>query len=282
MKIIVIFLNRFFDVLWKPLAKSFFYADIIIISAISALIFLIIFKHTSNQKKIHHYKNKILAYILEIRLYKDQPILTIKNILFILGNNFIYLRYTLIPMIAIIPLLLIISVQLNNRYGYSPLEIDNRFIIRADLDKTIVSDIGASLERIRCDTSKGLFLETSPIRIASEASIFWRAKIISQNSGRHFCKIVIAGTDDTVSKDIFTYETRERFSPERCKWQLRCLFVNNAEDFIPETSPFKAVSVTYARATYSFLGWHIDSIILYFILTLLFGFAFKPILKVNI
>ena len=117
MESFVIFLNNLFDVLWAPFSHSSIYIDLIIISAISALIFLVIFKQTSNQERITHYKNKIFAHILEIRLYKDQPILTIKTILWILGNNFKYLRYTLIPMVVIIPFLLIALLQIINKDG---------------------------------------------------------------------------------------------------------------------------------------------------------------------
>ena len=177
---------------------------------------------------------------------------------------------------------MIISVQLNNRYGYYPLGVDNRFIIRADLDKTVVSDIVGSLEKTRCYTSKGILIDTSSLQIASEASVFWRAKTIDSDVTQQFCQIAIDGTDDTVKKEIFTGNTKQGFSPIRSKWNPRCLLVNNAENFIPKTSPFEAVSINYDRAAYPFFVWNIDPIVLYFILTLIFGFLFKPIIKVNI
>ena len=77
MKNLVIVLNRIFDVLWIPLSSTPHYLDLVIISAISALIFLVIFKKMSNQEMIRHYKNRMIAHIFEIRLYKDQPLQTI-------------------------------------------------------------------------------------------------------------------------------------------------------------------------------------------------------------
>ena len=56
----------------------------------------------------------------------------------------------------------------------------------------------------------------------------------------------------------------------------------NAEEFIPESSPFDAVRVNYERATYPFLAWRIDPVILYFIFTLIFALIFKPLIKVHI
>jgi len=188
----------------------------------------------------------------------------------------------LIPLIAILPIVLIISVQLNNRYGYSPIASGQRFIIRVDLDKTIVPDIDSSLGKIHFVTSKGILIETSPMHIVSEASIFWRAKVINAAGGQQYCRIAIAGSGQTVEKKIFTAVTKQRFSPERKKWHVRSLLVSNAEDFIPQTSPFESVSISYKRATYPIFAWNTDSIILYFILTLILGFLFKPMIGVNI
>ncbi|MFC1814564.1 hypothetical protein ACFL0M_01220 [Thermodesulfobacteriota bacterium] len=282
METIIIFINHFFDILWWSLPRTPTYVDIIIISAISALIFLVIFKKTSNQEMIRQYKNKIFAHILEIRLYKDQPILTIKIIFSILRYNLIYLRYTLVPLLVMFPIIVVISVQLNNRYGYAPLASNLRFIIRAELDKAVVADVSRGLERIRLETSDGIIVETSPMRIISQASIFWRAKVIGSKGNQQFCRIRIDGNRDTLEKKIFTNRTNHRFSPERTKWRLNSLFISNAEDFIPKSSPFKAISISYNRATYSFLKWGMDPIIIYFILTLILGFAIKPFVGVDI
>jgi len=282
MEAILILLNRFFDLLWAPLAKTSYYIDFIIISAISALIFLVIFKKTSNQERIRHYKNKIFAHILEIRLYKDQPILTIRIIFNILKYNLIYLRYSLVPILIILPLVLMISVQLNNRYGYLPIKKGDSFIIQAEIDKTSMIGIGNTLAKIQCDTSKGILIETPSMVIESEASIFWRAKVINSTDNPQFCQISISGKKDTVRKTIYTTFSKRRFSPERTKWHLKNFLLSNAEDFISKTSTFEAVSVDYKRAVYPFLAWDTDPIVLYFILTLILGLVFKPMLRVSI
>lgn len=282
MEAIVILINRFFDLLWAPFSKTPCYIDFIIISAISALIFLVIFKKTSNQDMIRHYKRIIMAHILEIRLYKDQPALTIRIIFNILKNNLIYLRYSLIPILIILPFVLIISVQLNNRYGYLPLKKGNSFIIHAEIDKALMADISNNLEKIQCDTSKGVLVETPSMVIESEASIFWRARVIRSEMDQQYCRIILDGTDYTLKKKILTTLSKQRFSPERRKYNLQSLFIGYVEDFIPEISPLKSVSIGCDRATYSFLFWNMDPIILYFILTLILGLVFKPMLKVNI
>ena len=277
-----IFLNHFFDILWSPLSKTPAYLDILIISAFSAFLFLIIFKKTSNQDMIRHYKNKIIAYILEIRLYKDRPVLTLTNVGKILGYNMVYLRYTLVPLVVIIVPVLIISIQLFNRFGYMPIQKDKSFIVCAELDKNVVRDISKTIEKVQCDTSDGILVETPPMRIISDGSIYWRARVIRSEGNDQFVRVSIEGEPQGVDKEVLTSSTKQGFSPEKRKYNLDGLFVDNAEGFISETSPFKAVTVSYRPATYPFLAWRVDPVVLYFILTLILGFLFKPIVKVNI
>ena len=125
-------------------------------------------------------------------------------------------------------------------------------------------------------------LETPPIRLINEASILWRAKIIDAKSPEHAYTVTMVGKPGSVKKRVLSGMTKEGISPETTKWHLDNLFVNNAEGFIPDSSPFEAVSVTYEHATYPFLLWDTDPIILYFIWTLIFGLVFKPVVKVTI
>lgn len=278
----VVACNRFFDLVWLPFLKRPWYFDFFIISLVSAFLFLIIFKKVSNQKQIRFYKNKILGHILYIRLYKDHPILTLKMVLHILGYQVMYFRYTLTPMIVIFLPLLVISVQINNRYGYLPFKGDDHFMIEVKLDETAMSNSLKNLRTIRWNTSRGISIDSPPLRMLSEGSIIWRAKVISIQAERQYFQVSTAGTGETVEKRIVTRMNNQRFSPKKQKWDLKGLFVNNGEGFISKTAPFKSITVSYERAGYPLLAWDIDPILLYFILTLLLSLIFKPLVRVSI
>ena len=120
-----------------------------------------------------------------------------------------------------------------------------------------------------------MVLETPPTGIVSEAIVLWRAKVIDAKSPAQTFTMTMDGGHGSVTKKVISAMTKDGISPETTKWCLDNLFVNNAEGFIPETSPFEAVSVTYEHATYPFLLWDTYPIILYFIWTLIFGLVFK-------
>lgn len=274
-------INRFFDYVWLPFSKTAPIFDLIILSAISAYVFLIIFKITSNQEKIKHYKNKIYAHILQIRLFKDYPRIISISVLKIFLYNGIYLRYAFIPVVFILFPVLIISIQINNRYGYQPIQEDQSFIISVKLDTELVEDIPGIIERIEYSTSKNVTIDTPPLRILSEATLYLRAKRISSGGNNSYFRIGIDDRNDSVQKLIIVKGQNQRFGREKVKWHIGSLFSDNAENFIPKDSLFKSIRINYERNYIKFIIWEFDPIVLYFILTLLIGFALKPIVKVN-
>jgi len=72
------------------------YLFIVLISLISAVIFLLIFKKTSNQIKIKFHKDKIFGNVLEMCLYSDKFGLVLSSILSILKHNILYIKQSII------------------------------------------------------------------------------------------------------------------------------------------------------------------------------------------
>lgn len=282
MEMAITFINHIFDFIWSLFSGTPPYIDLIAISALSAFGFLLIYKKTSNQVMIRYHKDKIIAHILRIRLYRDQPMLTIEAILNILKHNIIYLRYAVIPLMVIIIPLMVLSLQLNNRYGYKPLGPNKSFIIQAGLDKHIVTDIAGSIENVQLYVPEGISLETPPLRIISEGGILWRARITNSHIKGPILRIVLNKSGGEVEKRVQTTLNKERFSPHKGKGNLLKSLFSNAEDFIPGKSPFRTFSVQYMRSTYPFLCWDMDPIVLYFVLTLILAFLFKPFFKIVI
>ena len=58
--------------------------------------------------------------------------------------------------------------------------------------------------------------------------------------------------------------------------------LNPGEAPLPSASVVRSVEVKYPPASMSLFGWHIHWLIVYFILSIAFGFAFKGVFKVEI
>ena len=251
-----------------------------LLSLLSAVIALLIFKKTSNQKKIKYHKNKIFGYVLQIPLYKDRFGVLFSSIGQILKHNALYVLHTLASLIFMIIPLIFIMVQINNRCGYAPLAQGQGFLIRVTLNDTVDQ---ATLESVSCEPSQGIVLETPALRLEDEKQVFWRAKVLDASSeNTSSIQIHFEGNSPIVEKDIATAYNRQRFSPEKKKHSVWNGIFYNAEGYLPAETPVIDISTEYARASYPFLFWQVDAIVLFFILTLVFGFALKGVFRVNI
>jgi hypothetical protein len=191
MNLLFYYLNRLFDIILRPFASLPSYVDIFFISLISAVIFLYIFKKTSNQQKIKHYKERIYGHIIQIVIYKDQLRVIFQSILGIFKNNLIYIRYMLPPLIFIIIPLWIFTTQINNRFGYAPLENNQTFILRLNLDRSKASYHDELLEAIHVSAPAEIAIELGPLRIFSEGAVYWRAGLIGDVDADQFIRFRI-------------------------------------------------------------------------------------------
>ena len=282
MNFLLHYLNLIFDIFLWPFSSMPEYIDIFVLSLISAVIFLYIFKKTSNQEKIKLYKQRIYGHILQIVIYKDQLGVIFKSIFHILKNNVIYLGYMLPPLLFMVIPLWLFSTQINNRVGYSPLDKNQTFILRINLDKNITSYNNQSLEHVHVSTSDGITIDSDPLRIFSEGSILLRAKVTNTDS-ENYIRLYLDNSKEVLEKKIVTSDNKKHgFASEKSKFQFLKSLTVNAETFIPDHSPFKSVIVSYQRQTLPLVWWNMDPLIIYLVLVLILAFLLKPLVRVNI
>jgi hypothetical protein len=275
------FLNRLFDIVSFTQSAGTRYVYIVLMSLISAVIFLLIFKKTSNQQKITYHKDQILGHVLQIPLYKDRFGLIFLSIFNIVKHNVLYIQQTLIPLLFMVIPLIILMVQINNRCGYEPLHPGQQFVIQAELNANTAPEI---LESLYCETSPAIQLETPALRIETERTVFWRARIVEQNSDSlPVIRIGNSAGEQPIERSVVTrHGGDKRFSPEKKQWTFWNSVFTNAEGFLPADTPLSSITIRYQRTGYPLFFWRADAIILYFVFTLIFGFAMKGVFRVKI
>jgi len=273
-------INKICDLIIAPFSWGSAVFNIIVISFFCALFLLFLFKRISNQEKIKLHQKKILGYFLDIGIYRDQFARTLINQVHILKHIIIYLRYVFAPLLIMMLPVIIVCIQIENRLGYMPIQMNKSFIIHAALDDEITQNMESLIPKVHCKTSSGIVLETPPLRIASEGSVFWRARLTGTEP--QFIQVGIDGIKNGIKNKIMTVYNQEGFCPKRTKSNSFDYFLNSAETPIPPRSNFKSLSVKYLPAFYSFFFWNISPLIYFFILSIGFGLVIKPFIKVNI
>lgn len=255
---------------------------LIIISLASGPLFLLAFKKLSNQDKIRTHKNQMVGYLLEIRLYKDYLIRTLIAMSGIFKHYLLYLRYLLTPMLILSLPLLFICLQIESRFGHSPLGKNDEFIIRAELDGAHSKQ--PDLFQVRCKTSSNIKVQTHPLRVIEDQSVYWRAKVTNLDNSSSVQIIAdLPSGREKVDKRVVTGESTGQavFDHLRKVKTFRDIFFFN-ESVIPDNSVFRSVTIGYPSTYLPFIFWKCSPITIYLALTIIFGFLVKPFISVKI
>jgi hypothetical protein len=101
------------------------------VSVASGIISMLVFHWTSDRTAVRRATNLILAHMLELRLFLDEPIVILRAQRGLLRANAQLLRLMLLPaLILAIPSILLLQ-QLNAAYGRAPLRVGRAVVLSA-------------------------------------------------------------------------------------------------------------------------------------------------------
>jgi len=267
--------GKIFDALFYPLRSMSPWIGMTVVSFLTGLLMLFVFKWTSNQKGIKQVKNKIKAHLLELRLYKDSLAISLQAQGNILRCNLRYIGYSVKPMMVMILPLILILIQLNFWFGYQSLTTNQSALLKVKL-KENQNPMQISLE---IEPSPELNLETPPLRIEEFKEINWRFS--AKEQGIHQLTLTIDG--ETVTKRVsVAQKALSKISPLKTGKSFIKQVLYPTESPIKDDLPVKSIEIQYRTQSMNLFGWHIHWLIVYFVLSIIFGFAFKGVFKVEI
>ncbi|HEB35422.1 hypothetical protein LCGC14_1405220 [marine sediment metagenome] len=274
--------GKIFDFIFFLFRSMNPWIGMILISVLTALLMLFVFRFTSNQEGIKRVKNKIKAHLLELRLFKDSMSLSFKAQGNILRYNLRYISYSTKPMLVMIIPLILILIQLNFWFGYEALTPGQETILKVKLEEGHNPlDIDISLE-----PSSGFDIQTPPLRIEEEREINWRLQ--AREKGVHDLTFIVNGQKFTKKVSV-AQRPLSKISPLKVKRNFINELINPGESPFPGDSPIKAIEVKYQSKDMNLFGWSIPWLfgippwlVVYFALSIILGFVLKGIFKVQI
>jgi hypothetical protein len=267
--------GKIFALFFYPFQSMSPWIGMILISFLTSLLMLFVYRFTSNQQGIREVKNKIKAHLLELRLFKDSLSLTLKAQGKILRYNLKYIGYALKPFLVMIIPIILILIQLNLWFGYQALDPGQKAILVVKLKE------GQNLLNIdiAIEPSSGFDIETPPIRIEEEREINWRLHAIEK--GVHDLTLIIDGR--RITKEVaVSQKALSRISQAKVRRNFIDELFHPKESPLPGNLPIKKIEVKYPSKSMNLFGWHLPWWLVYFALTIIFGFTFKGIFKVEI
>jgi hypothetical protein len=267
--------GRIFEVLFLPFRHLSPWFGMVLISLLTGLLMLFIFRRTSNQEGIRKAKNKIKAHLLELRLYKDNMNLSLKAYGHILIANLKYLSHSVRPMLVMIVPVLLILIQLNLWFGYRSLDVGQEAVLKIKLEE----GKNPLQTEITVEPPAGISIETPALRIEDLREIDWRLR--ARDKGVH--AITFRWENLSFSKQVAVAQNRlSKLSAVKAGSGFLDQMFNPGERPLPKNLGIQSVEVVYPAPGMNLFGWRVHWLIVFFALSIIFGFGLKGFFKVEI
>ena len=267
--------GKIFEGIFFPFRNMNPWFGMIAVSLLTGLLMLFIFKYTSNQDGIRRAKNKIKAHLLELRLFKDSMSISLKAQGNILRSNVKYIGYSFKPLLVMIIPLILILIQLNFWFAYDSLQPGQEAILRVKLqEESPVLNTPIDLH-----STSGLAIETAPLRIEEESEINWRIRALE--TGIH--ELHFSADNQEFTKKVSVGQRRlSKISPLKTRRSFLKELFYPTESPLPNNSAVQSEEISYPARNLKLFGLRIHWLIIYFALSIIFGFALKGFFGVEI
>jgi hypothetical protein len=149
------------------------------LAVLASALTLWIFALTSKPDAIHRAKQLLQAYLFEMRLFGDEPVLVLRAQGHLLLANARYLGLMLVPVLCAGILLLPVLAQMERFYGRGPLQPGQTALFTLQLSGPV--DFVSPPPRL--EAPSGIRVETPAVRVAAENRVVWRIRADSEASG---------------------------------------------------------------------------------------------------
>ncbi|MCX5633311.1 MAG: hypothetical protein NTW93_06540 [Phycisphaerae bacterium] len=265
--------NALAGILLAPVAVLPGWLSNTIISAVTGILLLAIFKYTSNQRAIGKTRDDIKASLLALKLFKDSIVVTLQSQGKIFRGAFLLLFHSLFPMlVTIVPICLLLA-QMSLYYQLRPLRVGEEAIVTMKLS----GDVGSNMPNVSIEAMPGGDVTIGPVKVLSNREIYW--KIRACQNGYH--KIIFNVDRHQITKELAVGDGFMRVSPLRPGWRWTDILLYPHEKPFAVDSIVQSVSIDYPPHPSRISGtdrW----LAYFFVVSMVFALIFKPFLKVKI
>jgi uncharacterized membrane protein (DUF106 family) len=257
------------DVVYAALSPFPVWVGLILISAVTGVVMLIAFRHTSNQKAIGKVKDDIKANLLALKLYKDELRVTFLSQARLLWAIVRLQRYVLTPVLVMALPMLLALAQMGIRYRWRPLRSDEQTLIKMHF----APGAGKSVE-VSIEPHPGMVVEVGPVP-GGELCV-WR--VHGGATGRHTLKFHVDG--ETIEKELVVGDGFERVSALRPSARWTDQLFHPVGRRLAAESKVRSIEILYPSVD-SWVHGADYWVVTFFIVSMAVAFIFAPVFKVR-
>ena len=247
--------------------------SITIISAVTGLLLMVIFKYTSNQTAIGKVRDNIKANMLALKLFKDSISVTFQAQGQVFKGAFLLLFHAVRPMLVMIVPVSLLLAQMGLWYQCRPLLVGEQAMVTMQLN----GDRESPWPKISIESMSSAEVVAGPVRVLSKRQVYWQIKA-RENTSR---PIVFQVDNHRIEKELAIGDDFMQVSIERPGLHWYDLLMNPVEKPFVAESVVNSISIDYPDRPSKICGtdWWV---VYFFIISMVFAFIFKPFLKVRI
>lgn len=267
-------ITGFFDLLLLPLGRGHHTAELVYLSLLTGIVMAFVFKWTSNPTAIRKAKDRRNARFLEMRVYQDDPLLILKAFGGTLRTNLSYLRSLARPFFILLLPLVVVFMQLDERYARRHLEEGAHPVVTVRLKPG--QDPFETTATIQAPP--GVRQDSKAVRIADTREVSWRIRVAE--SGMH--ALTLTAGDMAYTLPVVADPKYRMIGHDRRASSLLEPLLHPALPAFPEGSPVERVRLGYPEARYPLLTWNVHWIVIFIVYSLVAAIVLKFIIKFEI
>jgi len=244
-----------------------------IISAVTGLILLVIFKYTSNQRAIGKIRDDIKANMLAMKLFKDSISVTLHAEVRIFKGAFLLLFHAIGPMLVMVLPVSLLLAQMSLWYQSRPLLPGEAAVMTVKLN----DNVEGNWPTVNIEPTSVAEVTIGPVRVFSKREICWEIKALE--NGKHY--ITLDVNRRQIEKELAIGNGFMRVSSTRpaCNWAN--IMMHPAEEPFAPDSLVQSVTIDYPKRLSKTSGadWWL---IYFFVASMLIALILRPLVKVRI
>ncbi len=236
-------------------------------SLVIALLAVAVYALVSNQRGIRAARNRMLARLLEIRLFRDDPVSVLGSFRRVLAATGIYIAASLKPLLVLVPVVVLWIGQLAGWFEWRPLAKGESVVVSMKLR----DGVSPLAQPALLEVPPGFVVETPAFRSVHTNEVAWRVKAIEAGNGVMQCSAGAA----VVGKEIVAGGSLERVSPKRVGDRFWDRVLYPGEESLSAAVPVAEVRVDFPRRSLRFFGHEINWVFAIFLASIAFALVVK-------